>query len=315
MTLISHPFLLLIGIVLSLTIPAKAQFDFQEKEIKILYQNVICLKTDSVKKEIQLLKDSTEYVNGILPLVENYLDIITLLTTQDKELYKKLKPNENKRIKEVKPLDKNSPYYLFVQADIKLQWAFTELIFEDYINGFLDLKRANELVNRNMKKYPDFAPNFKVKGLIDLLTEAAPKEADLALFAAGLSRSSDGEKKLIKTAINEPIYKEEIGIYLAIVNTYIKGNTQLGLWNVERIYNANDNNLFAQFTYAGILNKLGKHQEIIDILGDNNLSHKKGYLYIPYLDYLLGEAYTYQLNFEKAKNNFELFLKMLFQCC
>lgn len=300
-----HPFLVLL---LFFNLKSTAQFDFNKEEIKTLYKQVLSLKVNSAKESAKRLNDSTS-TNGIVPLLENYLDIITLLTVENKELYKTLKPNENKRISAIKKLNKDSPYYLYALADIKLQWAFVELIYQDYVNGFLDLRRANDLISKNALLYPEFKLNNKVKGLIDLLTEASPEEANLALFAAGLKRNSRGKNKLIELAVWEPLFKTEIDIYLTFVDAYVKNQENLALWKIEKTYASNPDNLFAQFTYLNILSKLKKHEKIIEILDTNKLHKKEEYLYLPYLDFLEAESQMFLLEEEKAITLFKAFLK------
>ncbi len=305
MTIKSHPFLLCV--VFSSN--AWAQFDFNQKEVKEAYKNILKLKVDVAKTQLANLRDTSKFnQNGVVPLLENYLDIITLLTTENKVLYKKLKPNEASRIREIKSLNQNSPLYLYTQADIKLQWAFVELIFEDYVSGFIDLKRANELIEANIKKYPNYKLNNKVKGLIDLLTEAAPEEANIALYAAGLSRSTKGSEKLVETSVFEPFFKTEIDIYLAFTNAYIKNDAELAMWKIEKTYKDQPDNLFALFTYVNILSKLKMHQNILNTLKENPIHRKKGYLYIPYIDYLLGETQLNLLQYTQSITSFRNYL-------
>lgn len=306
MTQWCHPFLLLLLINSS----AQAQFDFNQKEVKEAYKNILKLKTDLAKTQLNDLNDLSKHsTNGITPLLENYLDIISLLTTEDKVLYKKLRGNENIRIRQIKALNSNSPFYLYAQADIRLQWAFVELIFQNYAQGFVDLKRANDLIDENIKKYPNFKLNNKVKGLIDLLTEAAPTEANIPLFAAGLKRSTNGNEKLIETSVFEPFFKTEIDIYLSFTNAYIKDDATLALWKIEKTYKDNTDNLFALFTYANILSKLKMHQSVQNLLIGNPLHRKKGYLYIPYLDYLWGETQLYLQQYTASIATFRHFIE------
>lgn len=299
-----HPFLVLF---LFLSFHGKSQFNFSSPEIESAYHQVLGLKVNSAKQTLASLHDSTN-TNGIIPLLENYLDIITLLTVEDKELYKNLKPNENRRIAEIRKLDKNSPYYLYSLADIKLQWAFVELIYQDYVNGFLDLRKANDLIEKNIKLYPEFKLNNKVKGLIDLLTEASPEEANIALFAAGLKRNKDGKRKLIEVAVWEPMFKTEIDIYLTFVDAYVKNQEKLALWKIEKTYKNKPDNLFAQFTYLNILSKLNEHKKITALLDTNKLHKQPDYLYIPYLDFLEAESKMYCLELEQAISLFKEFV-------
>lgn len=305
---ICHPFLVL-GLMLCSTF-CWSQFDFESPQIKSAYRAVLHLQTTSAQQQLTKLKgSSSDSLNGIIPLLENYLDIITLLTTEDKELYKTLKSNERKRIQEIQQLTPDSPYYLYTQADIKLQWAFVELIFEDYLAGFVDLKQANDLIDKNIEKYPTFQPNNKVKGLIDLLTEATPQEANFALFAAGLKRNQDGRQKLLRTAVFQPFLSSEINIYISFVDAYIKHQPLLGLERIEETYRLAPQNLFAQFTYINILSQLGRYPEILELLKQNALYLQPDYLYIPYLDYIRGESLLYGQHLEQAVQTFKSFVE------
>jgi hypothetical protein len=305
MTILAHPFLFFIFIS-HITF---SQFDFNKKEVQEAYKNILKLKTEDANKQLLQLRDTAQFKkNGIVPLLENYLDVISILATENKSLYKKLKNNQNTRLKELKNYKQNSPYYLYSQADIRLQWAFVELIFEDYINGFINLKKANDLINDNIKRYPNFKLNNKVKGLIDLLTEAAPSDVDWALSAAGLHRSTKGSDKLTETTVYEPFFKAEIDIYLSLVNAYVKNDPDMALWKIEKTYKDNKDNLFALFTYANILSQLKMNQNILVLLQENPLHRKKGYLYIPYLDYLWGESYLNIMQLDKGINTLRVFL-------
>ena len=308
MTFIGHPFLFLI-FVFVLT-PSLAQFDFKNEKIQETYKQIINLETKKAQRNLAILSDSsTQPKNGIVYLLENYLDIIPLLTVQDEGLYQNLKENEQKRIKQLKTFSSKSPFYLYSQADIKLQWAFVELAYGDYINGFFDLKKANDLIAKNIEKHPNFHLNGKVKGLIDLLTEAAPEEANIALIAAGLSRSNSGKSTLIRTAVFSPLFEEEINIYLSFIDAYIKNQDELALKKIEKVYLKNPNNLFAQFTYLNILSKLKKYQAIVDQLDTNKLHLDTNYLYIPYLDYVEAESLMLRLKLDKAKLGYKRFIE------
>lgn len=305
---IGHPFLVL-GLVFYSTF-CFSQFNFDTPQIRSTYQKVLHLETQTAQaKLVQLRKTSIDSVNGIIPLLENYLDIITLLTTEDKTLYKQLKSNERQRIHEIQKLDPKSPYYLYSQADIKLQWAFVELIFEDYIDGFVDLKQANDLITKNIEKYPKFNANNKVKGLIDLLTEATPQEANFALLAAGLRRNQAGRQKLLRTAVFQPFLSSEINIYISFVDAYLKNQPLIALERIEETYRSEPENLFAQFTYINILSQLGRHQEILELLNQNALYLNPNYLYIPYLDYIRGESLLYGQHLERATETFKSFIQ------
>lgn len=137
-------------------ITAKASFVYDANCIEA-YKAIISLRISEAKlliqKEKQLAPD-----NGIIILLENYVDYFGLLASENKSDYDRLSDNKSKRLSALEENDKNSPFYLFSQAEIYLQWSFLKVKFGDYVSGALDAKKASNLLKENAKKYPIFCP-------------------------------------------------------------------------------------------------------------------------------------------------------------
>ena len=76
----------------------------------------------------------------------------------------------------IKEGDRDSPFYLYTQADIHLQWAITRVKFEDYFQAVMEIKRAFNLLTKNQELFPDFMPNQKNLGLLHALIGTVPDQ-------------------------------------------------------------------------------------------------------------------------------------------
>ena len=49
------------------------------------------------------------------------------------------------RLKKFKNSDVNSPFYLYTQADIYLQWALVRIKFKEYFSAAIEIEKAYKL--------------------------------------------------------------------------------------------------------------------------------------------------------------------------
>ncbi len=152
-------FLLISFILLSLSFPSKANFDFNSN-CKQAYQAVFDLRLSDAKNLIQKEKKQNP-ANGIIILLENYVDYFNLLASENKAEYDRLKRFKSSRLSDLEKKDKNSPYYLFAQAEINLQWGMLESRFQDYFSSGITIRKANRLLSANAEKFPEFLPKSK----------------------------------------------------------------------------------------------------------------------------------------------------------
>ena len=103
------------------TVYAQSNFEFDKLQVQN-YQTYLTLDFNFSKSYLDMhTKD------GISIYLSNYSDILKLLISEDFEAFEKLAPNEGIRLEILENMNQNSPYYLFVRAEIKLQWAIVKL--------------------------------------------------------------------------------------------------------------------------------------------------------------------------------------------
>ena len=82
--------------------------------------------------------------------------------------------------------DENSPYYLFSQAEVNLQWAFVRIKFAQYFKAVWEIRRAYKLLEANQKKFPNFAPNKKSLGILHAMVGTVPDNYQWGMKILGM---------------------------------------------------------------------------------------------------------------------------------
>jgi predicted negative regulator of RcsB-dependent stress response len=288
-----------------------ANFDFNANCLRA-YQNIFELKLTTAKALIANEK-KVNPDNSIIPLLENYIDYFHLLTTESKTDFDKLKENKSKRLDQVEGDDKSSPYYLYAQAEINLQWALIRGRYGEYFTAAREIKKANGLLQDNVKKFPGFHLNSKGLGVINAFLGNLPDgmlKSTLATFGikgnlqTGMNMLDNLAENLPKSTY-EPFYEEVIFYYVFVLNDIAHSPSayQKTMKYTGRIA---DSSLLKAYLQASVCAKTGHNAEAIQIL----LNRPSGSYYesFPYLDLLLGKAMLNKLDYS-ATTYFNRFLQ------
>lgn len=281
-------FLLFLGVIL----PSQANFDFNNNCIKA-YQAIFDLRLSDAKVLIQQEKKQNPN-NGITILLDNYIDYFTLLASENKADYERLKNLKSSRLEALEKQNKNSPYYLFTQAEINLQWGMLKSRFQDYMSSGLDIKRADNLLSENAVKYPSFLPNKKSSGLIDVIFGSIPSNLKGIFSTLGIKGNANTGirtlESLASTLSRSPysFYKDEVVFFLCYIETDLVHNKA----NYSKIMGLtstmDDSSLLKIYLQGYVSARSAQNDRAIDYL----LKRPKGndYINFPVLNYHLGNA-------------------------
>ena len=126
---------------------AFASFEMNEN-MQSSYTHIIRLEFDKAKHNIAI-EQATNPDNGFIQLHQNYIDFLTVIIDEDFVFFENAVKQKSERITMLKENDKGSPYYLYSQAEIHLQWAFARLKFEDYLPSAYEFVKAYYLLKKN----------------------------------------------------------------------------------------------------------------------------------------------------------------------
>ncbi|RZJ74755.1 MAG: tetratricopeptide repeat protein [Flavobacterium sp.] len=303
--------LLLIFSALFSPLSVFANFDFNANCLKA-YQNIFELKLNTARALIANEKKARPN-NSIVPMLENYVDYFYLLTTESKTEFERLESNKNARLDKISDDDKNSPYYLYAQAEINLQWALIRGRYGSYYTAAREINRANSLLQENSRKFPGFHLNGKGLGLINAVMGALPDgflKSALSTFGikgnlqTGLNILEKLAENLPKSSY-EPFYEETV-FYYAYVLSDVAHSKDAYAKTMKFTARISDSSLLKTYLQAYVCARNGHNDEAIKILADKPIG--SAYQPFAYLDYLTGIAKLNRLDLS-AEAPFDKFLQ------
>lgn len=278
-------------------------FDFNANCLKA-YDNIFSLKLGAAKQLIATEKRVNPQ-NGIIPLLENYVDYFYLLTSDNKQDFDRLKENKSNRLDALEDQNEDSPYFLYAQAEINLQWALIRGRYGEYFTAAREIKKANSFLQENAKKFPGFHLNNKGLGLINAFLGNLPDGILKSTLATlGIKGNmQQGIAMLDQLAENlpqskfEPFY-EEVVFYYAFVLNDIAHSPSAYSKTMKYTARINNTSLLKSYLQALVCMKSAHNDDAIAIL----VAKPSGSAYqpFPYLDFLLGCARLNKLDFSSS---------------
>ena len=285
-----------------------ASFQMNER-MQLSYTHIINLEFEAANQLLQI-EEIENPNNAIVALQHNYIDFLTIIIGEDESFFAIAKDKKSIRIDVIKKGDESSPYYLYAQAEVHLQWAFSRLKFEEYLTAAYEIQKAYSLLTKNQEQFPDFKLNKKGLGLLHTLVGAIPENYQWVLNLVGMEGGIDeglGELKSLLKDEEMKIYHQEI-LFLTSFLQLNMTNDELAYGQLlERIGEDYTDNYLLNFAAARLAHSLGKNEYCINVL--ENRPSSVGKYSFHYLDYLLGMSYLYKLEYEKSKECFTLFLE------
>lgn len=304
------PILLLIFCLPCHTLFAGKYFDFSASA-KTAYQNALSLRLVEARAGIDQMKRS-EPDNLMAIYVENYLDFVTVFANDNESEYRRLSKNMDARLDKISRGDRKSPYYLYTQAEIRLQWALLRLRFSDFLSGASDIKQAYALLEQNQKKHPDFIANKKSLGLLHAMIGNVPDDYKWVVRGlGGMSGSTEQglrelEEVLAYARQHEFIFEEEAVVTYAFLQLYLNNKSTLAWETIKKSKLNPKNNPLAAYALATVAMRAEQNDEAIRILQNfptGSIYHELNHRY-----YMLGLAKLRRLDGD-ANQALETFLK------
>jgi len=301
---------LLILLLLSCRLSVSASYNFDARCIEA-YKAIFSLRMNDARELIALEKRA-DPDNGIPILLDNYVDYLELFISDNRSDYARLLDNKSGRIDALENnVDENSPYYLFAQAEVYMQWGMVQGKFGDYTAAGGDLRKARRLLLENSEKFPDFILNQKSLGIINVIFGALPSNLKLIARLFGMNGNiQTGVGQIEKLRYQLPdtkysFYNDEIIFLLCYVDLDVLHNRSNYTRLMSYLTALDSRSVLRIYLQGYVAAKTGHNDEAInDLLSVPKASTK--YLTIPAIDYLLGcaklcrmdsDAYAYLLKY------------------
>jgi len=278
------------------------------KRMKQSYECIINLEFEAANKLLQI-EQIENPDNAIFVLHQNYIDFLTIIIGEEEDFFTAAKPFKSVRIEFIKDGDDSSPYYLYAQAEVHLQWAFARLKFNEYLAAAYEIQQAYSLLEKNQEIFPDFKLNIKGLGLLHTLVGSVPEKYLWVLKLVGMNGSVDlglGELKSLLKDEKLEMYHSEIIFLITFLQLNMTDDKVAYKYLFKEIGNKYSDNYLLNFAAARLSHAIGSNELCIQVL--ENRPDANGKYSFHYLDYLQGMSYLYKLDFQKSEMFFIRFI-------
>ena len=285
----------------SISIPALSFAPIYEysEDHKQAYEMILSLRLEEGVELINKIK--REQPNDILiHHIENYVDFLTIFINEDKSDFKKREQNKDRRLSKIKSGNKNSPYYLFSQAEIHLQWALSRIKFEEYLKAALEVNKAIKLLELNQKEFPEFVSNKKSLSILHAIAGTIPDQykgivRTLSKLDGTIKQGLEEiDEVILYASENDYIFEKEALVIKAMILLHLK-NEKENAWTFLNSTNLNPStNPLVCYVFASTALQTGRNDEAIILLEHRKRSLK--YFPMYYLDLMLGSAKLQRLD-------------------
>jgi predicted Zn-dependent protease len=234
--------------------------------------------------------------------LENYIDCLSIFVGEEEVEYKRLLKNKDRRLRMIQRGDESDPYYLYTQAEIRLQWAAAKLKFGDYFSAFQEVNRANKLLTKNQDLFPHFVLNKKSLGLLHALVGTVPDSYRWGIrLISSLNGTLDQGKIELEQALNyckktDHVFTMESQIYYAYALLHIFNDPEKAWYVASELSDKSSTSALIRFVLGNVALSTGRNDEAIEIL-ESGVDQPQSFPFY-YLELMKGMAKLYRLDID-----------------
>ena len=264
------------------------------EHVQAIHQKTLQLKLTEVAEELHVRR-LAEPGNKMYDFLESYTWFFSLFILEEVAQYKKGLARKKKLLENIRQGNPDSPYYLFCQAEILLQWATIHLKFNEKTKAAYDVYEAYNMLLENKKKFPNFHENNKSLSIIHALAQSLPSWVQKL---SGIKGSVNQGTKEIEYLVNNlsayPLFRQEILAIYAYILFYTRHEKEKAYDVITKYKMADPSSPLMIFLTASITQKTGRNDEAIKIL--ESRQKLSGQIPFYYLDFIYGKYKLYRLD-------------------
>lgn len=268
-------------------------------ELAQAYDSVLALKMvrarELLDQERTLRPD-----NGLILYVEDLMDFVTLLATENRSEYGVIKKRQDQRLNQLEREPATNPWQRYARAEVLIHWALLQIKFEKSVVGSaLDLRRSYKLLKENEKLYPAFLPNGKSLGMMQLIVGTTPGSYKWLLGLLGIRATvPEGMANLMLAVKSKEPQRVEAALFLANAYTYILKQPEKGTHILDSLYQTDRHHVVMGFFYSGALIKDGRGDSAFTVL--RSLPRSFPTLPLYFISYQMGNILLYRGEYAEA---------------
>ena len=302
-----HPFFLVLCLFVLCTLPLYAKSVYSSTTLKA-HQAYLKLKIISGKQlsELDLQNNPS---NAAALLIANYGDFLTLCVQQDATAFEALLDRQEQRLEQIRKLKEKSAWSSFAQAEVKMHIGVSKLLFGNKLSAAWDIRQAYLQYTSTAERYPEFVPNKKTLGMLQVLIGSVPDNYKWFFHIIGMQGDVTTGLANLRTAATKenPFQAEAQVIYALTLHLTDQKHELQSIRMLEKAIKQQPDNLLYRFAAIHLLKKT-KHS-------DQALRHFEArpqgsqYLAFPYLQHMAADLYLYRGDFDKSVEQNLAFLK------
>ncbi len=267
------------------------------------YADLQTLKIQSAQQ--RMARESA--TNGVRVFLDNYTDMLLLVTSDDDQLFAAKNKQESARLDALKKLSDTSPWQRVLLAEVRLHWAFVKLKFGKEVSASWDVIRAYKLLSENQKRFPDFLPTYKSLGTLHIMVGSVPESYAWVAKLLGMQGTIRQGQQELQRAQRDPVVGLEAQLIDLMVRAYVLKFSDADSQALARLVRQNPDNLLLHFFGATIEQKNGHGERALTYLLDRPAG--KNYQPLPVVENILGDMYLQKGEYEQAALHLNQFLR------
>lgn len=246
--------------------------------------------------------------NAAALLIANQQDFLSWAIQQNPEVYTGIIARQEKRLQQLSSLKENNVWVSYALAEVRLQIALSKLLQGNKLGAAWDLRQAYLQYSANARLYPDFLPNRKTLGALQVLIGSVPDSYRVLLNIIGMQGSIEtGMANLKAAATKSNPFREEAQLLQALLQHMVdpEANDEAAESFLKLSRQFPDNLLFS-FAAMHVLKKTRQSEDALQVY--LRRPQQAGYLAFPYLHHMAADLYLYKGDFGNSVKSNQLFL-------
>src|SRR5258708_17641476 len=289
---------------LNSTAATDSLWQFSE-QVHQAYLLVLNLQPDKAQEILNKISDPAQDLHKLYVL--SLSETVDVLITEDQKKFEQLESNFRKRLQVVETLPDGAEK-LFLEAELNLQRGFNLLNLDQSFNAVFAIRRAYNLTQECLKKYPTFIPIKKTSGVIQVMIGTVPDKYHWLMNLLGMRGSVvTGQKQLQELRNSKSSLSIEATILFFTVKGFINQQfSEASAGFTECLKDQPDNRLIL-FLSINMLTKDSKSEKALELISTLD-QHNQG-LQMYYIKYLRPKALLNKAESPKPIISYQKFIK------
>ncbi len=232
--------------------------------------------------------------------------MLELVFTEDHVKYEQYEDACTKRLAQLSKL--KSAEALFVQAELRVQWAFIYLQFGHEFDAAWNIRQAYLLAQECKKKFPGFQPIKKTAGVLEVMLATVPEKYQWVINLFSMSGNVDkGLEQLNELRQTDTSLAFETSLIYYLVQSFILQQTSAASVGMDGLIEQYPNNRLALFFAGNIALKNSESEKALAYF--TTLQQHTDGLPLRYTDYHKAEVYLHKGHYGLAIEGYQTYIQ------